>query len=684
MLSAARNINPAELNQAFNLVKNASNINSDVEPIPYLNWPDEIMDNVTLPTTTSPCILNKLEDTPHFIRESWTQFGLHLIYERKVAALVMAGGQGTRLGFNKPKGMFPAGAISKKSLFQFFAERIRKVQELADIAVTGKSTYNLLEETLVEKSANAAAHSVDNSGTSTTINAPSNDTNAHSNIKAGIPFVIMVNNETNEEIQNFFAEHNYFGLRKEDVIFFNQEVIPALDYETGRILMQSPSEFCLSPNGNGGLFTSMESSGVSKLLESLGVVYVHVFSVDNPLSKTLDPTMLGFLAATRAPVGNKCVEKVDPMEKVGVMALKRRTQRTQQQPSSSPQPPLQDSIEGEGRLQRLKRRASTVVLGLFSPQRNKEVENIQNSDESNSSQHLTDAFDTISSQKAYMDNTSTSTNISEIPQICVIEYSELSHEQRHARLPSSVSASPRPLRHPHAVPKANMQPKSIKANAPNPSPPPSNPTSPPSTSLSFSAANIANHTFVLSFMRQIAKQRLLANRYHGAHKAVPYWSFADNKLIIPETPNAIKLELFIFDSFEFARRVAALIVDRKDEFAPIKNKSGSDSLESAISIMTKLYRQWITCAGGSVSSTSGDNATDSNLEISPLISYEGESLGVHLPAGRLRLPLYIDTQNIKNLQVLTTAHVKMLKEKSEKDATATAAVECVSAVEKKD
>jgi UDP-N-acetylglucosamine/UDP-N-acetylgalactosamine diphosphorylase len=187
----------------------------------------------------------------------------------QVAYLVVAGGQGTRLGFEHPKGMFPIGPVSGKSLFQLHAEKV-----LALSRRHGKP----------------------------------------------LPFLIMTSSATHDETVKFFGAHDNFGLG-EHVRFFQQGAMPALDYETGKLLLEAPGRLCLSPNGHGGTLTALDDSGLLHELEAAGVHTVFYFQVDNPLTNLADLLFVGRHLAQRAEVSSKVLPKKHPKEKMGNYVL---------------------------------------------------------------------------------------------------------------------------------------------------------------------------------------------------------------------------------------------------------------------------------------------------------------------------------------------------------------------------
>lgn len=188
----------------------------------------------------------------------------------QVAFLVVAGGQGTRLGFDHPKGLFPIGPVTGKPLFQIHAEKVLALSRRA--------------------------------------NRP-------------IPLLIMTSPATHDETVAFFDEHKRFGLEPESVIFFQQGAMPALDLATGRLLMEDRHRLFLGPNGHGGTITGLADEGLLDQLAEAGVRTISYFQVDNPLVKLGDFVFLGQHLDQRAEVSSKVVEKQFPTEKLGNLGL---------------------------------------------------------------------------------------------------------------------------------------------------------------------------------------------------------------------------------------------------------------------------------------------------------------------------------------------------------------------------
>jgi UDP-N-acetylglucosamine/UDP-N-acetylgalactosamine diphosphorylase len=224
----------------------SDNVASDIQPMPFKIASDDLR------------------------YDYWKETGEILLGKGQVAAFLVAGGQGSRLGFNGPKGMFDIGLPSHKSLFQLQAERLQ----------------------------NLAAQ-----------------------VGHAIPWCIMTSPLNHEATVNFFREHDYFGMNKDDIRFFEQGTICALN-PNGKAVVDENNRLALVPDGNGGCFRALSQSGTLAWLVERGVQYVFLYSVDNALCRICDPAFVGALAADgRAVSASKVVAKAGPGEKVGIFAF---------------------------------------------------------------------------------------------------------------------------------------------------------------------------------------------------------------------------------------------------------------------------------------------------------------------------------------------------------------------------
>ena len=138
--------------------------------------------------------------------------------------------------------------------------------------------------------------------------------------EAYVPLMIMTSEQNDAETRAFLKEHDYFGYSADNVHFFKQETEPAVD-ENGKIFLNAPDQIVLSPNGNGGWFSSMQRAGLLQTIEEIGLEWLNVFAVDNVLQQIADPVFIGATIASGCASGGKVVSKADPDERVGVLCL---------------------------------------------------------------------------------------------------------------------------------------------------------------------------------------------------------------------------------------------------------------------------------------------------------------------------------------------------------------------------
>lgn len=201
--------------------------------------------------------------------EHFNKIGLQAIREGKVGTVLLAGGMGTRLGSDAPKGVYNIGVTKDLYIFECLIRNLMRATELA-----GNPIY----------------------------------------------FFVMTSDKNHEATVSFFREHSYFGYPEEYIRFFKQEMAPAVDYQ-GKVFLEEKGKISTSPNGNGGWFVSMERSGILDIVHETGIEWLNVFAVDNVLQNIADPTFVGACIESGCMVGAKVVRKANPDEKVGVMCL---------------------------------------------------------------------------------------------------------------------------------------------------------------------------------------------------------------------------------------------------------------------------------------------------------------------------------------------------------------------------
>ena len=380
-------------------------------------------------------------------REAYRTKGEELIREGKVACFTVAGGQGSRLGYDGPKGCFPTSCVSEKSLFQMFAESIRANE-----------------------------------------------------LKYGctIPWYIMTSPLNHEATVSFFEANACFGLARDQIMFFNQGVMPSLDARNGQILMRDPMHLATNPDGHGGSFKALMVSGAIDDMKRRGIEQVSYFQVDNPQTRVIDPVFVGlhaFAPDSSGEFSSKMVSKISWDEKVGVFC----------------------SVDGRTE---------------------------------------------------------------------IIEYSDLDEslaKQTH------------------------------------------------DGRLAFNAGSIAIHVISVAFIERVLNDPSATLPYHKALKKVPHFDLETGQMITPESNNAVKLEKFVFDGIPIASQSIVVETDRVEEFAPVKNATGSDSIVSSKQLQSQRAAKWLASHGVTVP-MNDDGSVNATIEISALSATCSQDLaGIDLP-----------------------------------------------------
>ena len=193
--------------------------------------------------------------------------GIEAIKAGKVAAVLLAGGMGTRLGVDGPKGAYDIGITKPLYIFEQQMKNLMEVTEKCGVTV---------------------------------------------------PLYIMTSDKNHAQTTSFWKEHNYFGYPEADVKFFKQDMAPAVDFD-GKIILERKDTPALSPNGNGGWFSSLQRAGLCEDLHKRGVEWLNIYAVDNVLQRIADPIFVGATIVSGVNCGAKAICKTEPYEKVGVL-----------------------------------------------------------------------------------------------------------------------------------------------------------------------------------------------------------------------------------------------------------------------------------------------------------------------------------------------------------------------------
>lgn len=329
-------------------------------------------------------------------KDKYMEIGLDSIKNGELCLLLLAGGQGTRLGYDMPKGTFNIGINEDMYIFQLLIEHTLDVVKLSN---------------------------------------------------TWIPMYVMCSDINYRDTVTFFKEHDYFGYNPDYLFFFVQELNPATDFD-GNLLLSSANSITMSPNGNGGWFSSLKRCGLLDSILKSSMKWINVFSVDNVLQRIADPVFLGATIASGKMCGSKVVYKVSPDEKVGAIC------------------------------------------------------------QENGKPHI-------------------------------IEYYELSKDMMY---------------------HTNQD-----------------------GTLSYGYGVTLNYLFPIHRLKETLEYEM---PLHVVKKAVPYYSY-DGKYITPEQPNAYKYETLALDLIHTMDDCLVFEVERDREFAPVKNKAGADSIDTARALLKK-------------------------------------------------------------------------------------------------
>lgn len=238
-------VNFGQIKELYEMTKKAVEFeNSVIEPISYIEK-------------------DKLSQEDY---KKYEEIGIKAIKDGKLAVVTMAGGQGTRLGHNGPKGTYYLEVGEKKSIFEILCQKLKDAKELYGVT---------------------------------------------------IPWYIMVSEENQKDTKDFFEANNYFGYSKEEVSFFAQGKLPVVG-EDGKILMNEDKRIKQAADGHGGIFEAMIKNAVAYDMQTRGIEWIFIGGVDNILVKSVDPVLMGLTIANNKTAAGKSVVKAGPEEKVGV------------------------------------------------------------------------------------------------------------------------------------------------------------------------------------------------------------------------------------------------------------------------------------------------------------------------------------------------------------------------------
>jgi len=191
--------------------------------------------------------------------------GQRSLRSNEIAILTVAGGQGSRLGYDHPKGCFPVSPVKNKSLFQIFAEKIKFYSGYY------KNNFN---------------------------------------------WYIMTSESNYDDTLSFFKKNEYFGLNEENVVFFKQGMFPSLAMD-GKLILRGKDRLFLNPDGHGGVLKALIKNGLLHKMKNKGIKHLSFFQVDNPLVNMADPYFIGYHIERKSMVSTKVIAKLYPEEKMG-------------------------------------------------------------------------------------------------------------------------------------------------------------------------------------------------------------------------------------------------------------------------------------------------------------------------------------------------------------------------------
>lgn len=249
--------------QQEHLLEQISEIDFDL--IKLIDNADTVEDKGVITPLENSVSIKDIEENDEKFRAK----GVEAIKAGKVAALLLAGGMGTRLGSDKPKGMYNIGETKDVFIFEML------IRNLMDV--------------------------VDECG-------------------VWVPLYIMTSEKNDKDTRDFFEEKDYFGYNKDYVQFFKQEMAPACSFD-GKIFLERKDRVSTSPNGNGGWFISFEKAGLLDEAKAKGIEYINIFAVDNVCQRMVDPLFVGAMLEGGYVSASKVVSKATPEEKVGVLCL---------------------------------------------------------------------------------------------------------------------------------------------------------------------------------------------------------------------------------------------------------------------------------------------------------------------------------------------------------------------------